>query len=103
MRTIVGVMAPNSLFTHSPYLFLLLSHIELLGAVLKGLYIPLSLWLLNNLKPCFKGVEGVLDYYMHAHTVACLPVRSGLGVRRPAASLLIFWRIFFELFTYKLS
>ena len=45
------------------------------GGVLKDLHIPLFLWLLNNLKLCFKGIESALGSFMCAPLP---PVRFGL-------------------------
>ena len=78
---------------------------ELLGDVLKGLYISLSLCLLNNLKPCFKGVEGILGNHTRARSHRRPPVRFGLGAAWAGGCGLIAYFLedfSFELFTYKL-
>ena len=73
----VGVMAPKKGVHSLSLSFLLLSHMQLLGGVLKVLYVLLSLCLLNNLKPYFKGVEGDLGY--HTRVRHRKPVRSSMA------------------------
>ena len=79
--------------TYSFYIFL--SHMKLLRGVLKGFIFHSLLCLLNNLKPCFKGDEGI----MGDHTQAC--VAAGPGSVRHARGvwdlLLTFLEVSFKL------
>jgi len=59
----VGVMAIQKGVYLLSLFFLFVVSYGIFEDVLKGLYISFSLCLLNNLKPCFKGIEGVLGYH----------------------------------------
>ena len=81
---------------------------EHFGGLLKGLYIALPMLLLNNLKACFKRVEGALGWLTHVYAAAARP--SGLGLALGGLQVvgcgphcLFFGGIFFELFAYKQS
>ena len=99
-------MAPQKgcSITFSNFLFVVLH--GTFGGVLKSLYIPLSLSLLNNLKPCFNGVEGVLGFHMRTHAAAASLSSPSWALCGPWVVGLIayiFGEFFFGLFVYKLS